>query len=417
LLVFDCMEFYARLGFRLSEFCSEAHTVSNPVAPTIFFAFRPGMKPKKIGIIGAGPAGGLLAWRLAKSGFEVLLFDHRAPWAKPCAGGMASYIWDEFPELEPLKKQGRSNRIAAIVSIKGERLEVELRKPLLVLSRKIFGKFLIQNAVAAGAKFLAQKITGFEKQTNGFELTDSRSEKFQVDFLVGADGVGSLVRRKLFGNWAKPDFCFTRSIWLPYTVDMPLTLQFFPGLYGFSWIFPGQDETSIGIGSRGLRLKTGAMLECWQESLGVFLESAQPKINLQKDSVSFLIPALRFSSLRRQKVAGDNWALLGDACGSAQSVSGGGIYFALKNAEQLADALTRGKLEDYQQKWWGLSKKELAGPALWGSIFYNTRTQNLLAHYLMHSLYARKLVVELLSGSKPPRGQILRDLLKMVAGK
>jgi len=375
------------------------------------------MKPKKIGIIGAGPAGGLLAWRLARAGFEVLLFDHRAPWIKPCAGGMVPFIYEAFPELVPLKDQCRSNHIVRIVTVKGEKVDAELRKPIYVLSRKILGRFLIENAVTAGAKFFPQKITGFEKQANGFELTDSRSEKFQVDFLVGADGVGSLVRRKLFGNWAKPDFCFTRSLWIEKSVNIPLTFSFFPGLTGYAWIFPGKDYTSLGIGNRGLQMETDQVFSVWEKSINSEPELAEAKVDLKKQSTSYLIPALRFSRLRSQKVVSENWALLGDACGSVQMASGAGIYYAFKNAEQFAQAMISGKPEAYQQKWWELCKKELAGPALWAPIFYWTGTQNLLAHYLMHSLYAKKLVVELLSGAKPPRGQILRDLLKMVAGK
>jgi menaquinone-9 beta-reductase len=374
------------------------------------------MKPKKIGIIGAGPAGGLLALRLAKAGLQVLLFDHRAPWEKPCAGGIAPYLWDEFPELEPLKQKSRPNHRAAIVSVSGQRLEVELRKPLYVLSRKTFGAFLIENAVAAGVKFIPAKVISLEKKATGFELEDSRSDKHPVDFLVGADGVGSLTRRKLAGNWQRPDYFFTRSLWLRGTVDMPITFQFFPGLFGYSWIFPGQGEISLGIGSRGLRLKSEPMFECWQKTLRFLPESAQTGIDLQEQSVSYLIPALRFSKLRGQRVAGEDWALLGDACGSAQSVSGGGIYYALKNATQLEDAILRGRLEDYPLKWWELARQELAGPALWGPIFYASRTQDLLAYFLGRSASAKKLVGALLSGDKPPRRQILSDLLKMVAG-
>jgi flavin-dependent dehydrogenase len=45
----------------------------------------------KIAIVGAGPAGCHLAHRLHDTGHEVLLFDPRVPWEKPCGGGFAKH--------------------------------------------------------------------------------------------------------------------------------------------------------------------------------------------------------------------------------------------------------------------------------------------------------------------------------------
>ncbi|PYV37454.1 MAG: hypothetical protein DMG06_28010 [Acidobacteria bacterium] len=42
----------------------------------------------RIGIIGAGPAGSLCASLLSQAGSEVLLFDDRGVWEKPCGGGV-----------------------------------------------------------------------------------------------------------------------------------------------------------------------------------------------------------------------------------------------------------------------------------------------------------------------------------------
>ena len=53
-----------------------------------------------IAIIGAGPAGSMLAYKLASSGRRVHLFDHRAPWEKPCGGMLSAATIDENPELQ-----------------------------------------------------------------------------------------------------------------------------------------------------------------------------------------------------------------------------------------------------------------------------------------------------------------------------
>ena len=55
------------------------------------------MERLRIGIVGAGPAGAYAAWRAARLGHEVTFFDHRAPWEKPCGGGVTVKAQDDFP--------------------------------------------------------------------------------------------------------------------------------------------------------------------------------------------------------------------------------------------------------------------------------------------------------------------------------
>ena len=60
------------------------------------------------------------------------------------------------------------------------------------------------------------------------------------------------------------------------------------------------------------------------------------------ERVSFFgskIPALDVSSWKDLRVAGDRWALVGDAAGFADPITGEGIYYAFKSSDLLADAL------------------------------------------------------------------------------
>ena len=195
-----------------------------------------------------------------------------------------------------------------------------------------------------------------------------------------------------------------------------MTFKFFPGLFGYGWIFPGAGVTSLGIGSRGKQFKSEEMFGLWEKMLDNQPELADAKAHLREEAVSCLIPALRFSTLRNQKVVGGNWALIGDASGAAQAVSGGGIHFAFKTADLLASALSAETPGQYQQAWWRMAKKELAGPALWGNLFYSTRMQKMLSGYLLTSNSARNLVARLISGERPSRGEIISSLTKMLLG-
>ena len=61
-----------------------------------------------LGIVGAGPAGARGAELLAAQGARVLLFDPKAPWEKPCGGGLPPPVFEEIPELDELLPRARS---------------------------------------------------------------------------------------------------------------------------------------------------------------------------------------------------------------------------------------------------------------------------------------------------------------------
>ena len=56
----------------------------------------------KIAIVGAGPAGCHLADLLADTEHEILLFDHRVPYEKPCGGGLSPLVGQRFPDVMDL---------------------------------------------------------------------------------------------------------------------------------------------------------------------------------------------------------------------------------------------------------------------------------------------------------------------------
>ena len=61
----------------------------------------------RIGVVGGGPAGAYAAWQAATQGHEVTFFDHRAPWEKPCGGGITVKAQDEFPWIAELVPRAR----------------------------------------------------------------------------------------------------------------------------------------------------------------------------------------------------------------------------------------------------------------------------------------------------------------------
>jgi len=63
------------------------------------------------------------------------------------------------------------------------------------------------------------------------------------------------------------------------------------------------------------------------------------------------IPGLAPRTWDTRSACGEGWALLGDAAGFADPVTGEGIYYAIRSAELFADAYLAGEPLAYEQKW------------------------------------------------------------------
>ena len=60
------------------------------------------------------------------------------------------------------------------------------------------------------------------------------------------------------------------------------------------------------------------------------------------------IPGLADHTWDKRRACGPGWALLGDAAGFADPVTGEGIYYALRSAELFADVFLEGNVDDYE---------------------------------------------------------------------
>ena len=54
---------------------------------------------KTVAVLGGGPAGSFAAERMAAAGLQVLVFDEKLAWEKPCGGGLTYKAYHEYPFL------------------------------------------------------------------------------------------------------------------------------------------------------------------------------------------------------------------------------------------------------------------------------------------------------------------------------
>ena len=113
-------------------------------------AGRMHVKAMRIAIVGAGPAGCHLAYRLADAGHDVLLFDPRVPgYEKPCGGGLSPLVGQHFPEVMALPFARHCPPRLILRASDGSQIEQPLKPSTwAIVSRADFGRALFQRAMA-----------------------------------------------------------------------------------------------------------------------------------------------------------------------------------------------------------------------------------------------------------------------------
>jgi geranylgeranyl reductase family protein len=275
-------------------------------------------------VVGAGPAGSVTAYRLASAGASVLLLDKaRFPRDKPCGGGVTIRALKQLPfGIDPV--------VEAVV----DRFELRLRHrrgfsrrapaPLaLMTQRRRLDAYLVEQAVAAGAEF-----------RDGVRV--ARVAQGEVDgdtavVVIGADGANGVTARSLGLRTDREHGVALEGNLANEAVDAErfahrLVLEFGTVPGGYGWVFPKGDHVNVGVGgweTEGPRLREHLARLCEAHGLDV---SALTQVRGHR------LP------LRRQgaALAEARVALVGDAAGLVDPLSGDGMYEAFLSANLAA---------------------------------------------------------------------------------
>jgi len=325
-------------------------------------------------IVGAGPAGSFAAELLAKGGAKVALFDGR-PEGEPkaCGGGVTAKALKAWPQL--LNAVGRTINELDLYSPSSKKLHLELDEPFAIYSRIAFDCYLRDRARDAGAHVISEKISArrITKASNGWRLTSDSGAEWTGAVLIGADGANSGIAKMLAGKLPPSDMevAFGYRAPLPSNGSSPAVVAFLPGWVGYAWAFPRPDHISFGIATTQDAFEheplddllwqfmigyyqqcEGADVKFWQvDQDGKKTEQLRAHLKSTAERYAARIPGLAAETWDQRTVSGEDWALLGDAAGFADPVTGEGIYYALRSAELLAQAYIGGELSSYEAKW------------------------------------------------------------------
>ena len=173
----------------------------------------------------------------------------------------------------------------------------------------------------------------------------------QVRLLVGADGASSVIRRRVGVHFTSEDFSYALGWHVRCPSDRTperIDIKYLKDFTGYIWAFPRTDHVSYGIASK-YREWTPAQLK---DKLRSFMASEQVNTQVEWQFYAAMLPALAESSWDRLRVVNDaeGWALIGDAAGFVDPLTGEGIYYSLKSADLLAKAVET-KPGDYEEMW------------------------------------------------------------------
>jgi len=143
-----------------------------------------------------------------------------------------------------------------------------------------------------------------------------------------------------------------------------------PRWVGYAWAFPRPDHISFGIATTQDAFEHQPLDELlWQFMIAYYQHRDSAKVNFwtaetdretakirqyldaTAERYAARIPGLAAQTWDDRKTCGEDWALLGDAAGFADPVTGEGIYYALRSAELFAASYLRRDLPSYETVW------------------------------------------------------------------
>lgn len=316
-------------------------------------------------IVGGGPSGGYLGWLLAKNGFHPIIFDHSHPREKPCGGGISTLAIEKFKLLQDSPEEKDLDYNLEFISPSGTSVMTSGKKSGWVLSRLILDKFLLDKAVEKGCTLIQEQVVDVQFKDNIWKIK-TKTQTYQAKFLVGADGVNSIVRKKILGPISKEDLGVCYGCFATSSKKEATRIKYFEDTQGYAWCFPRHDHLSIGVG-----IGAGDAKKI-KEIYNDFITTYYPNINITT-TWGAKIPNIKNPRFYDLPCANDNWILIGDAAGHVDSTTGEGISYALWSAELAAKAILNNDPKSFDILWRKEYGKTLVDSCKQKDLFYNSR--------------------------------------------
>jgi len=328
----------------------------------------------------------------------VTVFDHSHPREKPCGGGLTSRtlaLLPEAPADDPLP--ARQIGECAFESGEGEGVRIGLRSAVAVAARRDLDAWLLRRACAAGARHVAERVVLVDAA--GLVRTAAGAEH-AFDAIVGADGASSLVRRTFLAPLPKERLMMAAG-WFARGTS-PMLVRFTPGLPGYLWLFPRPDHVGVGICAPLGATPTRDMLRRLEHEAARHFPAL---VDDEAGRYAHTIPSPSRDPRSILEIGGPRHALVGDAAGLADPITGEGIYYALRSGLELAATLREtGCLRAYPERVLEACGRELLLAARLRDRFYAPGFARRMVRYAARSGAIRDVLADLVLGRQGYRG-------------
>jgi geranylgeranyl reductase family protein len=310
-----------------------------------------------VAIVGGGPAGAYCAYNLAENGIYPTIFDHSHPREKPCGGMISPLAQELFPFLKTLPIHQIRRKIIYFISPFNRKVPIKLAKSeAICVSRSDFDFFLLNMALDVGAIWIKEKVLNVKSKHGIWEIETNKNVYFAKK-IVGADGVNSIVRKKVTVPLENKDKGICLGYFAENLEEEEASFHFLPHRKGYIWIIPRRKSTSIGISCSEITRAKNLDYE-----LKAFLKKHYPNIKTTHKWAA-CIPNIKETKTFKIPIAGTTWLLVGDAAGHVDPIYGEGIPYALLSGELAAQAITENNLPLYERLW-----RHAYGPRLMWSV-------------------------------------------------
>ena len=300
-------------------------------------------------IVGGGPAGSVTALRLAQRGIGVTVVERtRFPRRKVCG----EYLNVGTTKL--LERIGLWDRVAAVgVPLEGIRLvtpwcdpvALAFREPALALERLTFDALLLEAAMRAGARVVyarAEDVLFRFGRASGVVVRDGAGERHQLwgRYVVGADGAGSLVARRLrLAKRARGPRRFALGGHYRGCGTLHRYVEMYVGREGYLALNP-LDEQRVNV----MLIVRESWLQTCASTVDDGMEKAAAALSrghrvLQQAARDGPRACAGPLSFRVRGCVGAGALLVGDAAGFLDPFTGQGVYLAVSGAIAAADTL------------------------------------------------------------------------------
>jgi len=314
-------------------------------------------------IIGAGPAGTACGKKLAENGFSVKIYDRRQEIGSPkrCGEGLSETIQGMIGKI-PERCIAQKIRGARVYAPNGKYLEAILEYGGFVLERKVFDKWLAEEAIKAGALIQANTFISSLVKDNGY-FTGVKGEFLGEEFegkakmIVCATGAESPLRKQALGIFSKPNIIDSCLQYEMSGIDIDSDfIHIFVGdeiaKRGYCWVFPkGKERANVGVG-----------VIPGEKSAKFYLEKfINNRPEIKKGSIievnAGCVPVGDFI----ENMVTNGFLVCGEAAHHVNPIHGGGIKEAVISgrlaAEVISDALKKNDvsqkaLSKFNSLWW-----------------------------------------------------------------